>query len=390
MKDRRVVDTQDRAAAYAATARRARIEGPGVWLEPLATVEKWTAQPEEAQDQAAEEVGRRLGSGWALRDVREWSCGLKRKGCDCTKGRRFYDVTKKSGEKVRRLGYCVLGCHPKSQTHRLALFEHLPTGAEFSLVPGQAVDVRAEFYKAANASIRALNEEDDPDEAERLLRARKRDISPLLVARWPVTWGQARKAAQSTGDLFDEGVPVTGMSHLHASAWFRGRGLRLPSSAEWQHAALGGAPTRFPWGDEVDLDYVWCAENSGEPYPCTACRGEGFHDPRQGSSVYRDGYDGVCVLCGGSAYEPGSESPRPHPPAEHDAAGKHNAFGLVDTVGNVWEWLGDGGLAGDAYNSQTRDINGCRTIPARTVHDGGGQPNYGFRPVCDVPDWRAK
>jgi formylglycine-generating enzyme required for sulfatase activity len=103
-------------------------------------------------------------------------------------------------------------------------------------------------------------------------------------------------------DVEDDRLPVANLSWDDAVGYARwltektGAEYRLPSEAEWEYAAAGGATTAFWWGDEA----------AGGRANCKGCGSE---------------WDGI------SPAPVGSFAPNP--------------FGLYDVHGNLWEWTMD-------------------------------------------------
>ncbi|OBA60728.1 sulfatase-modifying factor 1 [Mycobacterium sp. 1100029.7] len=114
------------------------------------------------------------------------------------------------------------------------------------------------------------------------------------------SWRQPFGPGSTINDRLDH--PVVQIAYPDAAAYASWAGRRLPSEAQWEYAARAGAVSTYAWGDDV------------------APGGQIMANTWQGQFPYRNlgalGWVGTSPV---ATFAP-------------------NGFGLVDMIGNVWEW----------------------------------------------------
>jgi formylglycine-generating enzyme required for sulfatase activity len=149
------------------------------------------------------------------------------------------------------------------------------------------------------------------------------------LGQTPVTVGAYERLARATGRQMpkapyynmswaQKNMPIVNVNWDDAQAYCGWTGGRLPTEAEWEYAARGGS-TEARYGDLDEI--AWYSANSGDQ--------------------------------------------------THDVAQKRaNSLGLYDTLGNVWEWVGDWCDEDYFQSSPSQDPTGPTSGQHRVLRGG--------------------
>ncbi|MFA4080991.1 formylglycine-generating enzyme family protein [Mycobacteroides salmoniphilum] len=186
----------------------------------------------------------------------------------------------------------------------LAIERHPVTNAQFAEFVTQTGYVTV----AERAPDPALYPGASPDDLVPGAMVFRSTNGPVNLHDWQQWWDWVpgacwRRPAGPDSDIDSAADhPVVQVAYTDAKAYARWAGRRLPTETEWEYAARGGGDTTYAWGDEVSPG------------------GQLMANTWQGRFPHRN--DGALGWRGTS---PVGTFPS-------------NEFGLLDMIGNVWEW----------------------------------------------------
>ena len=178
-----------------------------------------------------------------------------------------------------------------------------------------------------------------------------RTAGPVDLGDWRAWWSWTPGASwrhplgPSSTIAGRDDHPVVQVSHADADAYATWAGKRLPTEAEWEYASRGGNSSSFvyAWGNEVRVGDALMANTWQGAFPYL--------------NTGANGWEGTSPVGSFAA----------------------NGYGLVDMIGNVWEWTST--YYSDRHSPTAnvaavgvQQATGCACSPADTARAASSEP----------------
>jgi formylglycine-generating enzyme required for sulfatase activity len=177
-----------------------------------------------------------------------------------------------------------------------------------------------------------------------------------------VKWANARSEREGLEPCYTVGASVYRTEESEPNCNWSVNGYRLPTEAEWEKAARGGAEgRRFPWSDVDTIQHARANYYSRSDYSYDTSPTRGYHPD----------YDNT-----------------PMPYTSPVGSFAPNGYGLYDMAGNVWEWCWDWYGESTYASSPGSDARGPASGSNRVGRGGGWDSGACFCRVANRDyDW---
>lgn len=270
-----------------------------LYAEETDSINQIAIEAQKAMDEAAAKAKKEAAAAKKAEETRQANAAEAARIAELQR-----KCEKKGGDWKR--GKCVMPPPPEPKPQPVVVVEPTPAASSGVIAP-QMVNIPAGTFTMGCVAGRDDVVDGDCGNDEK--PAHQVTLNAFQIGKYEVTFAEwdACEAAKVCPHADDEGWgrgkrPVINVSWQDARTYIRwlnaqtGQVYRLPTEAEWEYAARGGRDSAYPWGNSIscnNADY-WAND--------TSCNGAG-----------------TSVVGSFAA----------------------NAYGLHDTVGNVWEWCQD-------------------------------------------------